>query len=67
MEDNRISLVKKLSTAEESLRIANLKYQYGLISRIDLASAEGSAVQSKLNLLEADCQHVIQVMSFETP
>lgn len=66
-EDNRVSLVKKLSTAEESLRIANLKYQLGLISRIDLVSAESTLAQSKLNLLEADYQHVIQVMSFETP
>lgn len=67
LEDNHVSLVKKVSTAEESLRIAKLKYQCGLISRIDLVSAENSVTQSKLNLLAAECQHVIQVMSFETP
>jgi len=67
MEDNHAILVKKLSTAEESLRVARLKYQCGLISKIDLVSAENSVTQSKLNLLQAECQHVIQVMSFETP
>lgn len=67
MEDDHASLVKKLATAEESLRIAKLKYQCGLISKIELVSAENSVTQSKLNLLQAECQHVIQVMSFETP
>jgi len=67
LEESHAGLERKLATAEENLRMTELKYQYGRASRIDLIAARSTVAQSKQALLEAECQHAILVTAFKTP
>lgn len=67
LEANHAALERKLSTAEETLRMTEMKYEYGRASRADLLAAQSAVASSRQALLNAECQHAILVQAFKTP
>ncbi|MGB9792572.1 MAG: TolC family protein [Thermacetogeniaceae bacterium] len=67
LEANHAALERKLAAAEETLRMTELKYQYGRASRLELLAAQSAAASCRQALLNNECQHAILVQAFKTP
>lgn len=67
LEASHESLQQNLATAELNLKIAQVKYDTGAASAIDLATAQSAYTQADQALINNTCQHQLQVQAFETP
>lgn len=66
-EEKYPMLEENIKVAEESLRVANLKYDLGMITSTDLLKAENTLAQAEKSMLDLLCQHDIDRLAFEKP
>ena len=67
LEAARPVLEKSVKAAEESLRVAKLQYELGMITRENLIKVEASLADAKQRLLDLTQQHAYAKLSFEKP
>ena len=67
LEAARPVLEKSVAAAEESLRVAKLQYDLGMITRENMVKAELALADTKQKLLELTQQHAYMKLSFEKP
>lgn len=67
LEEGRPAVEKTLSAARESLRIAKLQYDLGMITKESLAQCEESLAQAQKGLLDNTVQHAYSVLVFQKP
>ncbi|OPX91364.1 MAG: Outer membrane efflux protein [Pelotomaculum sp. PtaB.Bin104] len=59
--------VQNVKVAEESLRIAKLKYEIGMATSTDVAVEETALAKAKQQLLNMICQHDVLKLAFSKP
>ncbi|MZP29528.1 TolC family protein [Heliobacterium undosum] len=67
MEEQHEGLTEALRNAEESYRVAKVQYDVGLITRIELVSAESQLASAQRDLFDLICRHEQSKQSFEKP
>jgi outer membrane protein len=67
LEASYDDLQRKEKTAEQNLRIAQIKYDTGAASQIDLRTAESALAAARQNLLNSAISHELKVMQLQTP
>lgn len=67
LEEQYAGLEHQAAVAGENLRVAKLKYDLGMVTRTDLATAESALAEAQKALLDAAAQHEVLIMAFEKP
>ena len=67
LEEQYTTAKETIRLAEETQRVAKVKYDVGMATKADLLSAELALAQANQSLLNISCQHEIQVMAFKKP
>jgi len=67
IEDGISSTEQALALSEEQLRITELKYTVGMVTRSDVLKAEVSVAQAKKGLYDLITQHAYMKLAFEKP
>jgi outer membrane protein TolC len=67
LEEQYAGSQESLRLAEESQRVAKVKFEVGMATNTELLEAELGLAQAKQSLLNISCQHEIQVMAFKKP
>ncbi|PHJ39857.1 membrane protein [Desulforamulus profundi] len=67
LEEKHPTVEKSLDLAQESLRIAEIKYQVGLATKSDVATAKVSLVEAKLSLLALKSDHAYLKLALQKP
>lgn len=67
LEAGRPAAEKLVSGAEESLRVAKLSYELGMITLENLKEREAALAEAKKSLLELTIQHAYAKLAFQKP
>ena len=67
LEESYPAAEQALKLAEENLRVAQVKYQVGMLTRADVAALETALAQSRQSLLEIKKNHAYYTLALEKP
>ncbi|KAB2953782.1 TolC family protein [Heliorestis acidaminivorans] len=67
LEEQYTGLTEALRRAEEELRVAQVMYEVGMITRTDFVSAEAVALRAEKNLFDLLCNHETLKKQFQKP
>lgn len=67
VEENYETARQKLETAKEDLRVARLKFELGMATKVDVLSAEAKVAEAEKALLDLTTQHEILTLAFAKP
>jgi outer membrane protein TolC len=67
LESSQDSLQQALTTAQDNLKMIQVKYDVGMDTKIDVQTAQSSLNSAQLALLKNTISHQLDVMAFETP
>lgn len=67
LEDQYSSYQDSLKTAEEDARVAQIKFDLGMITKAELLGVQTAELKIKLSLMETLCSHIQLKESFEKP
>lgn len=67
LEENYPSAEQSVKLAEENLRVAQIKYQVGMLTKADVAALETALFQARQSLLELKINHAYLKLALEKP
>lgn len=67
MEESYRTLEEVIKVAEENLRVNNIKYELGMLTRADVVNAETALAESKQNALAVLSQQAYYRLAFQKP
>jgi outer membrane protein TolC len=67
LEENYPVVEQAIKLAEENLRVGQLKYQVGMLTKADVSALETALLQARQNLLVLENNHAYLKMALEKP
>ncbi len=67
LEDSYSTVQRQMRLAEDSLKLSQLSYELGLVTRADVLSAQAALAQARAALFELTCRHALLKIAFYKP
>lgn len=67
LEDSYPTVQKQVRLAEDSLKLAQLNFKLGLVTRADVLTAEAALAQARATLFDLICSHALLKITFYKP